>query len=355
VPWTEVWNFNGGYLWHAEYTGVPATQSTSIVGSLPRPGETLDVDLTRPEPVSGDTMAIDDLRYSLELGDRSSVARIEFTYRSTRANEHPILLPPGSELETVRIDGQLIPLELDGTLLTLPVTPGEHDIDIGWRTSVGTRLRAVIEPVDLGAGVSNMTLNLRLPRDRWTLLAFGPTLGPAVLYWAELAVFIIVAIILGKISLSPLRSHEWLLLGLGLSTFSWPVLVLFGAWVFLLSLRALRPIEGKRWAFNTVQVVLGLLTLIMLITLIGSIENGLLGEPNMHVVSPVERGTLSWFMDRSAGITPIAGVISVSLWFYKAAMLAWALWLSFALIRWLRWAWKALSTAGVWRGKVPAT
>jgi hypothetical protein len=60
-------------------------------------------------------------------------------------------------------------------------------------------------------------------------------------------------------------------------------------------------------------------------------------------------------MDRSAGITPIAGVISVSLWFYKAAMLAWALWLSFALIRWLRWAWKALSTAGVWRGKVPAT
>jgi hypothetical protein len=42
------------------------------------------------------------------------------------------------------------------------------------------------------------------------------------------------------------------------------------------------------------------------------------------------------------------------LWFYRGAMLAWALWLSFALLRWLPWAWRAYNTGGLWRGKVAA-
>jgi hypothetical protein len=41
----------------------------------------------------------------------------------------------------------------------------------------------------------------------------------------------------------------------------------------------------------------------------------------------------------------------VSIWFYKAAMLAWALWLSFALVRWVRWAWDAFSAQRLWYGR----
>jgi len=352
VPWTESWNFVVGHEWHAEYDGLPAIGTGNAISYLPRPGETLNVNLTRPEPVSGDTIAIDNLNYRQSVGDRSSTASIEFSYRSTRATEHPIQLPPDSELERVTIDGIMIPLDLNDSTLTLPVEPGEHNIAIFIRSPDGTSLRSELPAIDLGAGASNITLNLLLPADRWMLAAYGPTLGPAVLYWAELAVFILIAIILGKISLSPLRSHEWLLLGLGLSTFSWPVLLLFGVWAFLMALRARFAIGGRPIWFNIGQVLLGAMTVIMLIALVGSIENGLLGEPNMHIVSPVSGGQLSWFMDRSAGITPTAGVISVSLWFYKAAMLAWALWLSFAVIRWLRWAWTAISTEGLWRGKM---
>jgi hypothetical protein len=95
------------------------------------------------------------------------------------------------------------------------------------------------------------------------------------------------------------------------------------------------------------------LTIATVITLVGSIPNGLLGVPNMQISSPVAyQGALSWFSDRSDGLTPRAGVVSVSMWFYKAAMLAWALWLSFALLKWLRWAWTAFSHDGLWRGKV---
>ena len=62
------------------------------------------------------------------------------------------------------------------------------------------------------------------------------------------------------------------------------------------------------------------------------------------------RPTCMWFMDRTASQLPQPFVISVSIWFYKLAMLLWALWLSFALLRWLPWAWRQYASEGLWRG-----
>jgi hypothetical protein len=60
---------------------------------------------------------------------------------------------------------------------------------------------------------------------------------------------------------------------------------------------------------------------------------------------------LSWFNDQAPGELPIPWVLSLSMWWYKAAMLLWALWLAFALVRWLQIAWKALGSGGFWRKK----
>ena len=57
---------------------------------------------------------------------------------------------------------------------------------------------------------------------------------------------------------------------------------------------------------------------------------------------------MTWFHDRVEQVLPQPAVVSVSIWFYKVAMLAWALWLSFALVRWVRAAWEAFSTVRVW-------
>jgi hypothetical protein len=43
----------------------------------------------------------------------------------------------------------------------------------------------------------------------------------------------------------------------------------------------------------------------------------------------------------------------VSLWVYKIAMLAWALWLANALIGWLRWGFDAWTRGGYWRKPEP--
>jgi hypothetical protein len=36
-------------------------------------------------------------------------------------------------------------------------------------------------------------------------------------------------------------------------------------------------------------------------------------------------------------------------------MLAWALWLSFALTRWIKWAWQVFARDGLWRHRVLIT
>jgi hypothetical protein len=65
---------------------------------------------------------------------------------------------------------------------------------------------------------------------------------------------------------------------------------------------------------------------------------------------------LRWFQPRSGPDLPAPSVISVSIWFYRLLMLAWALWLAFALLRWVKWGWQQFTAGGLWRAapKKPA-
>jgi hypothetical protein len=37
------------------------------------------------------------------------------------------------------------------------------------------------------------------------------------------------------------------------------------------------------------------------------------------------------------------------MWVYRTLFFAWASWMAFALVRWLRWAFNAWKTGGLWR------
>ena len=79
----------------------------------------------------------------------------------------------------------------------------------------------------------------------------------------------------------------------------------------------------------------------------------MLGQPDMQVTGWSSYGNnLAWFQDQTSSAMPTVSVISLPLLVYKAAMLAWALWLSLALVRWLRWAWGCWTRGGLWVGKV---
>jgi hypothetical protein len=150
--------------------------------------------------------------------------------------------------------------------------------------------------------------------------------------------------------------HDWFLLGIGLILAEvWVVLLVIG-WLFALGLRhRLDPLARPAWRFNLIQTGLVILTLFALAGLIGAVQQGLLGTPEMQIRGNGSTATtLNWYQDRGGPALPEVWVFSVPMWVYRALMLAWALWLAMRLLDWLRWGWEGLSKPLIWR-EIPAS
>ena len=356
VPWQEIWRVGVSNIWHAEFSGVPESENESYDENVrvalfyPRGGETLTVNATRPDGSAGSTLAFDSVNLHANHGGRSSDVTMSLSYRSTRGAQHRVQIPSDAELTGVIIDNRKHSLRAQDGAVDLPILPGEHNVRMTWRLDgeVGSRLSTPL--VDIGAPASNIALTLNLPQNRWLLGTSGPRLGPAVLYWSELVVLILAALILGRTSLAPLKTRHWLLLGLGFSTFAWPALALIVVWLLVCGARERWDGKASWWQFNLVQLAFGALTVVALGTIVSSLPSGLLGVPDMHVAGNASYGnTLRWFADQSTSVLPTASALSVPMWVYKVLILGWALWLSFALLRWLPWVWRSFSSQGYWR------
>ena len=110
--------------------------------------------------------------------------------------------------------------------------------------------------------------------------------------------------------------------------------------------------DVSRIRFNAVQVLLALFTLFAIATLVFSgIRNGLLAAPDMGIADlNYGGGEMWWFVDQTDGVIEAPTIISAPMWVYRALFFAWATWMAFALVRWLRWAFNAWKTNGLWRG-----
>jgi hypothetical protein len=355
----EVWRFVVTPQWSVHFGSLPATLPENphaapwIFEYHPRPGETLDLTVSEPPAIAGSTLAINRVRQNVNTGHRSTEESIQLHYRSTQGGRQTLSFPKDAIVTEVSVDGNPVAIRPDSGELALSVLPGEHNVEIEWRSSTGDRFAAKPDSVDLHAPASNVQTSLSLSSNRWPLFALGAGVGPAFLYWGELLVFVILALFLGRLPNSPLSRGEWLLLGLGLSTISWTVLLLVAAWLFVMRWREhssdaqlLSP--GR---FNTLQVVLVVATVVAVISLVFSgVRYGLLATPDMGITGPGSyRNTFSWFVDRTSTTLPQPTVYSVPMWIYRTIMFGWALWIALALARWLRFAWRAWSTGGCWR------
>lgn len=352
----EVWEVVAAPMWHVDAQGVPTSASAAGLRFQPLPGETLQLGFSQPAAVDGGSLAFDNVRVHSKAGERSTETTLALTARSTRGGEHAIVLPAGAELLEASRDGEPLNLAVRNGKLGLPLLPGTHDYRVRLREPHGIATRVSTSSFALDAPTANIASELDLPQDRWVLWTWGPTTGPAVLYWSQLAVLLLVAWLLARHAPTPLRLRHWLLLGLGFSAFAWGAFALVVAWLILTGLRA-RWTPAERLPstrFNLVQLGLALLTVLALAVLVAAVPKGLLGLPDMHVAgNGSDAWHLRWFADQGNGVLPAGGVLSVSLWFYKLAMLAWALWLAFALIGWLQWAFAAWTHGGYWRRREP--
>ncbi len=358
TTWTEVWRVDVGPIWHGTFTGIPAVHAAAQDGMphlpefRPWPGEKETLALSRPDGTPGQSLTIDSSAMDVSPGLRATDVRLTLSIRASRGSNHVVTLPDGAELETITVSGVSQPVRQDGGKVTIAIVPGAQSVVLTWRQTPAIGIAYHTPQVDLGAPSVNTTVSVQ-PGSRWILFVFGPRVGPAVLFWSLLLVLLCVAVALGKIRWTPLRWWQWTLLAIGLSQVPIVLGALFAGWLVALGWRKERQDLAPGW-FNTRQVLLGLWTVVALVLLAVAIHQGLLGTPEMQV-----RGNgsayeyLHWYQDRSDAALPTALVVSVPMIVYRIAMLAWALWVALALLKWLRWGWTAFSDGGLWKKSPP--
>jgi hypothetical protein len=355
--WVERWVLDASALFHIEADGLPPLleQSEGQWRSeyRPWPGEVLTLRIQRPQAVPGNTLAVDFVDLTVNPSARVTQSELNLRLRSSKGGQHMLLLPEGAELISVNLDGKAQPIRQEGRNVPLPLTPGTQAFGLKFKTPVGVESLLEVPRIDLGIEAANVAYRVRVPHDRWTLFVEGPSMGPAVLFWGELLVVVLLAWGLGRVPLTPLKTRHWILLGVAMSTVAIPSFLVVVGWLFALAKREELDIDAlPRWQFNTLQAFLGLLSLAAIVCLFAIVPGGLLGSPDMHIVGNGSSAhQLQWYQDRSLGELPPAAFLSVPLLVYRIAMLVWALWMAFALLKWLQWGWGCISHGGLWRPK----
>jgi hypothetical protein len=352
MTWSEVWRLDLSPIWHAELAGIPVVHEDAAERMpvwRPWPRESATITLSRPAGVAGQTLTIDSSEVEVSPGLRVTDATASFTVRSSRGVEHTLRLPESAELESVAVNGTPEPLRQRGRSVTLSLSPGTAHVTLEFRLPTGISSLYGVPALDFGTATVNATTRLRLSDSRWILFLRGPRLGPAVLFWSLLLVLVGVAIGLGSIPWVPLRRFEWALLAIGLSQIPLVAAAVVVGWLLALGFRRIRPEAPPLW-FDLRQLVLVGWTVTALGILVFAVQQGLMGSPDMQIRgNGSSADLLQWFSDRTAPVPESPFVVSVPMIAYRAAMLAWALWLAVSVLRWLKWAWESFSAGGLWK------
>ncbi len=359
--WVERWSAVVSPVWNLVPSGPapfyePGAEELVPVWQ-PWPGETVALKVTRPEPLPGPTFTVQDVLLQTSLGRRQRTSELRLTVLSSLGQDFTVQLPEGAGVTGCAIDGNPRPVRQQDGLLTLPLVPGRQVLEVAWSRDEPLAPTAAVDPVRLAGPAANVTLQLGVPAgDRWVLWARGPQQGPAVRFWLVLAASLLAALLLGRVPCSPLRTWEWMLLAVGLTQVPPVAAAVVVVWLFALVWRGrLDPSGWRRGLFNTMQLLLILLTAAALTAFVAVGAAGLLGDPAMFILGgDSSPGMLRWYEAATGADLPGAGILSVSIWWYRLLMLLWALWLAAALVRWLGWGWGQFSHGGCFRGRVGA-
>jgi hypothetical protein len=358
--WAEQWEVVASPVWNVAFSGLPPIFASSD-DSLspiwkPWPGEKVEIAISRPEPIAGATATVGRGTHSLTIGRRQRTSQLDLSVRSSIGQDFLVELPAEAQITALNLGGRPLPVRKEGPRVVVPITPGDQEISLAWKIDQELAPTVRGEAVRLPVDAANLSTTMRVPENRWVLWAHGPQQGPAVRFWVVLLCALLAAWALGRAPASPLRTHEWALLTIGLTQVPLVAALFVIGWLFLLAWRGRETFPTVRpILFNLLQVLLIGLTAIALGILVFAVGEGLLGDPQMFIRgNGSSRAMLEWYQARVPESLPQPGFVSVSIWWFRLLMLLWALWLAAALIRWLKWAWVSFSTGGAFRGRVKA-
>ncbi len=351
--WYEIWRLNVSPVWHIEADGFPPILHHSLHGTWqpewhPWPKEQLTLTVTRPSGVPGPTKTIESSRLNISPGLRSTTMQLDFNIRSTRGDQQKITLPEDAVVQSIRVNGRQQPVKKDNSII-IPLNPANHHVEIEWRTSQGISSLFTGPEIDLGSESVNSDIEIKIG-NRWVWYVSGPQMGPAILFYSELLIILLVSILLGRSKLTPLKSYHWMILGFGLCQSGLIPCLIIVFWFIALRIRREKGgLLSEGW-FNFTQFLLIILTIATVGALAFAVRNGLLGHPDM-LISGNDSSSylLRWYQDRITDtVLPQPMVVSIPIMAYRITMLTWALWMAFHLLHWTKWGWECFSKGNIW-------
>jgi hypothetical protein len=359
--WNELWRLAASPVWNVGFSGLAPVFEQRTPDLIPVwhpwPGESVDLSVSRPVPVEGATVTVDKGRHRIVLGRRQRESSLDLSLRCSVGQDFRVTLPSGAQVSSLKLSGQSSPVRMEGDQLVVALKPGSQNLLVSWTTPQLLETTSIAGSIRLPVESSNITTEISVPGERWTLWTFGPVIGPAVRFWGLLLGSVIAAAILSRHRLSPLKSVAWFLMLVGLTQVNLPSALVVILWFFLFSWRGNVPWEGSPFIRNLIQLFLIALTLAFLVIMIILLNEGLLGSPRMYIIGNYSHsGMLQWTEPRCGNLLSQPGCITVSIWWYRLLMLLWALWLASSMVRWLPWAWKQFSQGAIFlsiRWKAP--
>lgn len=351
--YAERWRLLSEPIWQVDYQGVnPLNQPGDALTWQPRAGETVTLNIASPIAAQGATYTIERANLRLRPGARAADSELNLYVRASAGGLLPLSLPAGSELLKLYIDGREQQLSVRDGKLNLPLSPGSRNYQLSLRHDQPQGIITRTPVIDTEAPLNNIELAIEPPANRWILAVSGPLLGPAVTYWGVLLVIVAAAILLGRWAWLPFGAATWLVLGIGMSTVNAVGSLWVVAWFIALRWRAdLNTQTYSAAKLQWLQIGLALLTVIAGWQLLATIPVSLLSQPEMMIGGyESSNHSLNWYQDHAASM-PVAEVLSLPLWVYRALMLAWSLWLALSLLKFARFGWQAFSARELWRAK----
>lgn len=358
--WVERWSLVTSPIWNVQPQGLApvyeAVQPQLVPVWTPWPGESVQLAVSRPEAVQGATTTVHAARQETRIGDRQRTSTLNLQVQASLGEDFGITLPAESEITSLRVRGQELPVRREGGSVIIPLRPGDQELELGWKTPGSLGFRSKADAAMLPVFSSNITTTVQMPESRWLLWADGPVRGPAVRFWGLLVAALLLGLVIGRAKLSPLRGWEWAVLLLGFLQLPLGIGVFVVLWFFALAWRGENGAEKLgSGRFNALQVILAGASILSVLAMLAVVHQGLLGRPEMFVAGyGSTTQNLQWFQDRTPdGLLPQPAVFSVSIWVYRGLMLLWALWMARSVLRWIPWAYEQLLAGGGWKKQPP--
>jgi len=331
----EDWRVQCSPLIHCTISGVPYLVLDQPVFT-PFPGESLAIEITHLESISGEPLSIDEVSHSFYWSSSLVSGTVLATARVTQQSNLTVTVPVNTTIKSVTMDGMATGSKVIDERTAIALPPGDHSVAIAYELANNPAITFTLPSISLSVPSNNIAVTGTPSPDRWIIWTGGGLFGPSVVYWGKLIGVVTLCATLSIIGILKLSPGSAAFLGIGLASLPMITLWIPLLWLGLLKkFSALQPQNtGHKWGLISITALLALVSLFLLYHIV---EIGLLLDPPMLIAGANSTSTnLRWIFDTTPGALPSPWIISLPMWTWRVFSLVWATWLVVGMMRWIK-------------------